>query len=211
MPSSNLISVVCPHCQHHHYCVREDTYNDTDRVVQKATVTQSRRPSPKPPVPLRQTEVVYPRYSIAPQTSPSSGYYAPNHKWVEYDLYIPGYLQPATRVAIMNKMQERPSVSDRSGYIYAFAIEGVKSPQRFQIKVGRESKVGQRLGSYWSKHYRDFSPRLIFPTEKMKSIGVPAYKKVERLALLVMADLAQHKAYLDPDSMKAGIRKRWFA
>jgi len=78
-------------------------------------------------------------------------------------------------------------------------------PERFQIKVGRESKVGHRLGSYWSKHYRDFSPRLIFPTMEKKSTGVPAYMKVERLALLVMADLAQHKAYLDPGSMKAGI------
>jgi hypothetical protein len=34
---------------------------------------------------------------------------------------------------------------------------------------------------------------------------VPAYTKVERLVLLVMADLAQHKAYLDPNFMKAGI------
>ena len=76
-------------------------------------------------------------------------------------------------------------------------------PERFQIKVGRESKVGQRLGSYWSKHYGDFSPRLIFPAKE--STSVPAYMKVERLALLVMADLAQHKAYLDPGSMEAGI------
>jgi hypothetical protein len=34
---------------------------------------------------------------------------------------------------------------------------------------------------------------------------VPAYTKVERLAHLVIADLARHKAYLDPNFMKAGI------
>jgi len=88
-------------------------------------------------------------------------------------------------------------------FIFVYVIGGISSAI-FQIKIGREMSAGARL-KHWSNHYRNLHLRALM---EQQNTFVPAYKKVERLALMVIKYLAQHKAYLDPDSMKAGIPPR---
>ena len=137
--------------------------------------------------------------------------------------WIKSYVQPSTRIYLQRKMQAPPSQSDRRGYIYALAIEGnrnqliqyvgisltlVLDPTAHKsgdgpiLKVGREDTLGERV-KFWSKHYRGQSVRHLFTGDRAKAMKVPMYKKVERLILMEMEDLMQHKAYLDPNFARA--------
>lgn len=57
--------------------------------------------------------------------------------------------------------------------------QGRNPGDSLQIKIGRENAVNGHSKT-WSRHFRDFSPRLLFPG---KSPRVPFYKKVEKLVL----------------------------
>jgi len=177
--------------------IDEDTNNYSGnntyatKVAQKAAPSQKRtqqqRSSPPVPPPA---ELAGSHRNNTCQLLSSGGYYAPNHGPTEYDQWIGGYIQAATRVAQLKTMQKPPNEKDGPGYMYAFMIRGHDS---LQIKVGREKEIGGHSKT-WLKHFKIFDPCLLFPGRSLK---VPAYKKVERLVLQEVADLAQHKAYLD--------------
>jgi hypothetical protein len=135
--------------------------------------------------------------------------------------WIPGHIGPPTQVTLQTTMQNMPSASDEPGYIYAFMIGGNAADtfeilinfgqlwsvlpkgrnlgDRLQVKIGREKDINGHSKT-WSKHFRDFDPCRLFPG---KSPRVPAYKKVEKLVLQEVKDLAKHN--LDPAARNPSI------
>ncbi|KAH7908590.1 hypothetical protein BJ138DRAFT_1157352 [Hygrophoropsis aurantiaca] len=83
-----------------------------------------------------------------------SGFYArlPGRpdKWIEFNDYIPQYLQRDTQLALRVEMEKAASASDVPGYIYTFEIRDTTRPKRIQFKVGRAVNLVKRLDE-WAK------------------------------------------------------------
>ncbi|KAF9244252.1 hypothetical protein BU15DRAFT_42145 [Melanogaster broomeanus] len=135
-------------------------------------------------------------------------------KFVDFNDYIPKYLQADTQARLRQHMEKPPSSADESGYIYAFEIRDSKRPDVIQIKVGRAGVLNKRLHQ-WSKAcgsqeqiLRGWWPRTVESDDVTASLitgniepgrsGLFSHH-VERLVHLELADLSVHLPYLEPD------------
>ncbi|RDX52714.1 hypothetical protein OH76DRAFT_1344772 [Lentinus brumalis] len=141
----------------------------------------------------------------------------PSHKdagvWVDFNDWIPEYLQKETQDQLRKEMRTKHSVADVPGYIYAFEIDGLDTTRSdiVHIKVGRAVKLTKRLAE-WDKQCQSKQTHLrgFWPTTKdaddgnlgrgRVQVGEPApwCHKLERLIHLELADLAVNAPYLDP-------------
>ncbi|KAF9244254.1 hypothetical protein BU15DRAFT_42162 [Melanogaster broomeanus] len=135
-------------------------------------------------------------------------------RFVNFNDYIPKYLQADTQARLRQHMAKPPSSDDEPGYIYAFEIRDSKRPDVIQIKVGRATALNRRLHQ-WSKAcgsqeqiLRGWWPRTVESDDVDASLvtgniepsrsGLFSYH-VERLVHLELADLSVHVPYLEPD------------
>ncbi|KAF9456516.1 hypothetical protein BDZ94DRAFT_1229487 [Collybia nuda] len=143
-----------------------------------------------------------------------SGFYArKNGLWVDFDYWIPHYLQPDTQVALRVEMEKARSQSDVHGYIYTFEIRESHSTDTIKLKVGRAVNLVKRIDQ-WGKQcgskeqiLRGWYPGTVEPNKGGGSLMKGRVKagekgpwchKLERLVHLELADLAATYAYLDP-------------
>ncbi|PPR02199.1 hypothetical protein CVT24_011426 [Panaeolus cyanescens] len=145
-----------------------------------------------------------------------SGYYArKNGEWVDFETWIPGYLQPETQVALRVEMEKSRSQSDVPGYIYTFEIREPTERETVKLKVGRAVNLVKRIDQ-WGKQcgskeqvLRGFYPGSVEPDEdggegslmkgrvKAGEKG-PWCHRLERLIHLHLADLVSTAVYLHP-------------
>ncbi|KAH7927085.1 hypothetical protein BV22DRAFT_306785 [Leucogyrophana mollusca] len=136
-------------------------------------------------------------------------------RWIEFNDYIPQYLQCDTQRALKTIMATKASSSDVPGYIYTFEIRDPKRPEVIQFKVGRTVKLTKRLDE-WAKQCRSKEQivRGVWPgtveDDNDPANGSllrgrlsggekgPLCHRVERLVHIELADLAVHAPYLDP-------------
>ncbi|TFK88782.1 hypothetical protein K466DRAFT_488222 [Polyporus arcularius HHB13444] len=139
----------------------------------------------------------------------------PSHKdagvWIDFNDWIPEYLQKETQDQLRKEMRTKHSVADVPGYIYAFEIDDTTRSDIVHIKVGRAVKLTKRLAE-WDKQCQSKQTHLrgFWPTTKdaddgnlgrgRVQVGEPApwCHKLERLIHLELADLAVNAPYLDP-------------
>ncbi len=154
----------------------------------------------------------------------------PSHKdpaiWVDFQDWIPEYLQDETKELLRKEMRTKRSAADVSGYIYAFEIDGEPFPITdihrltdraddvdsglVHIKVGRAVRLTKRLAE-WDKQCQSKQTHLrgFWPSTKdaddgnlargRVQVGEPGpwCHKLERLVHLELADLAVNAPYLD--------------
>ncbi|KAH7927086.1 hypothetical protein BV22DRAFT_1007776 [Leucogyrophana mollusca] len=136
-------------------------------------------------------------------------------KWIEFNNYIPQYLQRDTQLALRVEMEKTTSSSDVPGYIYTFEIRDPKRPEVIQFKVGRAVKLAKRLDE-WAKQcgskeqvVRGWWPGSVEDDDDPANGSLlrgriregkkgPLCHRVERLVHIELADLAVHAPYLDP-------------
>ncbi|CAA7271807.1 unnamed protein product [Cyclocybe aegerita] len=145
-----------------------------------------------------------------------SGFYArKNGEWVEFDAWIPSYLQPETRVSLRVEMERSRSSSDVHGYIYTFEIRETTETETIKLKVGRAVNLVKRIDQ-WGKQcgskeqvLRGFYPGSVEPDEdggegslmkgRVKAGEKAAWcHRLERLIHIELADLVSTYIYLDP-------------
>ncbi|KAH8833902.1 hypothetical protein DL96DRAFT_1666885 [Flagelloscypha sp. PMI_526] len=139
-----------------------------------------------------------------------SGFYArKNGQWLEFEDWIPGYLQPDTQLALRVEMEKARSLSEKPGYIYTFEIRDPNSPKTIKLKVGRAVNLNKRIDQ-WAKQckskeqvLRGWYPSKEDPDSLMKGRVDPgppggACHRLERLIHLELADLISSEIYLDP-------------
>jgi len=175
-------------------CPKHGTQAAGDYPTNKATSTLTNKTNATPP-----TRTVR-------QAHNQLGYHARNGEWVEFDIWIPDHLQPATQATLQKEMQKELSSSDKPGYLYVCEIRDPKAPatREMLMKVGYEKNLTERT-RYWTRHYSSCDLR--FPLDVLnrdETTMVPFRKRLERLVLIELADLVQHSAYLDPQYPKAG-------
>ncbi|KAL0952017.1 hypothetical protein HGRIS_008666 [Hohenbuehelia grisea] len=114
------------------------------------------------------------------------------HQW------IPKYLQPKTREALMNELRTRPGPWEvKRGYLYMldydpYHLDSVK----ISIKVGRSKDVRGRVKQWQSRCYRGLVHLGTYPTTE----GAPSQQMtlLEKLVHLELQDISRTKVYLDP-------------
>ncbi|KAF9244259.1 hypothetical protein BU15DRAFT_42400 [Melanogaster broomeanus] len=150
-------------------------------------------------------------------TITKTGFYARRpgraDRFIDFNGYIPKYLQADTQTRLRLQMEKLPTSADEPGYIYAFEIRDSKRPNVIQIKVGRASVLNKRLHQ-WSKAcgsqeqiLRGWWPRTVESDDPDASLvtgniepgrsGLFSHH-VERLVHLELADLSVHAPYLEP-------------
>lgn len=141
---------------------------------------------------------------------------------VEFEKYVPRYLQLGTQQALKAEMAKAPSTADVPGYIYAFEVLDLSGDKRhlIQLKVGRAVNLQKRLDQ-WNKQCasKDHIPRGWWPDTldsdpEIANGGLlrdhiitgepgPLCHRVERLVHLELADLSLYAPYLEPGWPKA--------
>ncbi|KAI9568991.1 hypothetical protein HD554DRAFT_2094419 [Boletus coccyginus] len=136
-------------------------------------------------------------------------------RFVEFNYYIPKYLQADTQLALRVEMEKATSLADVPGYIYTFEIRDPKRPDVIQLKVGRAVNLVKRLDQ-WDKQCGSKTqiPRGWWPgtvdddddgtagsllkgNMKAGDPG-PFCHRVERLVHIELTDLSLHAPYLNP-------------
>ncbi|KAF8201647.1 hypothetical protein BJ912DRAFT_1116826 [Pholiota molesta] len=125
-----------------------------------------------------------------------TGYYArKNDEWVDFEVWIPPYLQAETQVSLRVEMEKTRSQSDVEGYIYTFEI---REPNQWGKQCGSKEQV-----------LRGFYPGTVEPDEDGNEGSLmkgrvkagekgPWCHRLERLIHLELADLVCTAVYLDP-------------
>ncbi|KIK06569.1 hypothetical protein K443DRAFT_674227 [Laccaria amethystina LaAM-08-1] len=101
-----------------------------------------------------------------------SGYYSKkNGEFVNFDDWIPQYLQEETRASLRVEMGKSRSPSDVEGYIYTFEIREPSQNKTIKLKVGRAVNLVKRIDQ-WGKQcgskeqiLRGFYPGVVEPDE----------------------------------------------
>lgn len=142
-----------------------------------------------------------------------SGFYArKNGVWVNFQDWIPAYLQSDTQVALRVEMEKSRSQSDVDGYIYTFEIRG-SCDEEISLKVGRAVNLVKRIDQ-WGKQcgskeqvLRGWYPGVVEPENSESSLmkgrikageKAPWCHRMERLIHLELADLLATGVYRDP-------------
>ncbi|KAF9483880.1 hypothetical protein BDN70DRAFT_903994 [Pholiota conissans] len=143
-----------------------------------------------------------------------TGYYArKNGEWVEFEDWIPAYLQEETQVSLRVEMEKTRTQSDVKGYIYTFEIREPGDAEIIKLKVGRTVNLVKRIDQ-WGKQcgskeqvLRGFYPGTVEPDEDGNEGSLmkgrvkagdkgPWCHRLERLVHLELADLACTTVYL---------------
>ncbi|KAJ3572500.1 hypothetical protein NP233_g3053 [Leucocoprinus birnbaumii] len=142
--------------------------------------------------------------------SPTGYYSRKTGHWVEFEDWIPGYLQKATQASLRAEMEKPKSARDVPGYIYTFEIRDPDSPKTIKLKVGRAVNLVKRIDQ-WGKQcgskeqvLRGFYPGYVEEDEGSLMKGrVQAGEKaawchrLERLIHIELADLVSTTVYLE--------------
>jgi len=80
---------------------------------------------------------------------PSGFYGRKTGEWVNFEEWIPPYLQQETQVSLRVEMEKAHSQSDVPGYIYTFEIREGQT-ETIKLKVGRAVNIVKRIDQ-WSK------------------------------------------------------------
>jgi hypothetical protein len=144
------------------------------------------------------------------------------NEYINFQDWIPDYLQPDTQVALRVEMEKPRSQADVPGYIYTFEIRDPNTPTKVHLKVGRAVNLVKRIDQ-WGKQcgskeqiLRGWWPGTVEDDDgdaaangslmkgrvKAGDKG-PLCHRLERLVHLELADLAVNAPYLDPGFLKA--------
>jgi hypothetical protein len=147
-----------------------------------------------------------------------------NGQPVKFEDWIPSYLHPDTQIALRAEMEKPRSTADEDGYIYAFQIVDPDDKALVHMKVGRTTKLTQRIHQ-WSKQCgsKEQVLRGFWPPPNAKSgegdgddaaddVGASLLKgrvqagppgpnshRLERLIHLELADIVANAPYHDDD------------
>lgn len=139
-----------------------------------------------------------------------TGFYS-TKGWVEFDDWIPKYLDPDTQTILRAEMEKPISTADVPGYIYCYELRDTAHEEIVHLKVGRAVNLVKRIDE-WTKSCESKEPILRgwYPgpdTEEagrvsmMKGVVTNGRKganchRLERLIHLELADLVINKPYL---------------
>ncbi|KAG9010504.1 hypothetical protein FRB94_010270 [Tulasnella sp. JGI-2019a] len=144
-----------------------------------------------------------------------TGFYSRgNRVWVDFDDWIPKYMQEDTKVLLRSEMEKPISKSDVEGYIYCYELRDTKNTDIVNLKVGRAVNLVKRIDE-WTKSCESKEPILRgwFPgPDEADHADISLMKgrvqagskgknchRLERLIHLELADLSINKPYLTPE------------
>ncbi|KAF5324933.1 hypothetical protein D9611_004587 [Ephemerocybe angulata] len=136
--------------------------------------------------------------------SPSGCYARKNGEWVEFEAWIPSYLQTETQLALRIEMERSRSQSDVDGYIYTFEIRDDET-ETVKLKVGRAVNLVKRIDQ-WGKQCgsKEQVLRGYYPGPEAQGVDeneatlMKGRVRAERLIHLELADLTATCVYLEP-------------